>query len=60
MAMEQFIGAKAKKAWRMKPKARAGASIDNPQGGRSSDAKLKTKTQKAPEKTDGGKNGKKK
>lgn len=53
MAMEQFIGAKTKKAWRMKPSARAGASIPNPQGGHSSEAKPKMKTQKAPAKDDG-------
>lgn len=48
--MENFVGRKVKKAWSMKPKARAGARIENPQGGRSSDAKAKAKQAQAPAK----------
>jgi hypothetical protein len=50
MAMEQFIGRKAKKFWAMKVgKTSAGASIKNPQGGRAGDAKAISKQPKAAE-----------
>jgi hypothetical protein len=48
MSMESFVGRKTKKAWAMKPKARAGASIVNPQGGHAGEAKAKSKSVKAP------------
>jgi hypothetical protein len=42
------IGRKIAKGWLMKPKEKAGASIENPQGGHSSLPAPKVKTQKAP------------
>lgn len=52
MAMEQFVGRKTKKAWAMKPKRYAGASIENPQGGHAGEAKAKMKQVQAPKKDD--------
>jgi hypothetical protein len=45
---ENFVGPKIKKAWRMKPKRFAGNSTTKT-GGRSSEARPKVRTQKAPE-----------
>ena len=49
MAMENFVGERIKKAWRMKPKRFAGNSSTTQ--GRSSDAKLKMKQSKPKDET---------
>lgn len=42
------VGRKIAKGFLMRPKKKAGASIENPQGGRASDPAPKAKTVKAP------------
>ena len=46
MAHENFVGAKLKKAWTMKPKEKAGNTNKKGTQGRSSDAKAKAKVVK--------------
>jgi hypothetical protein len=53
MAMEQFIGRKTLKAWKMKEgKTSAGARIINPQGGHAGEARSKSKQATVPAKKD--------